>query len=99
MVTDPQCTNNGGTITFTGGDTNGNDVLDPGETWTLSCTASFTGAGTFTNTAKGHGIDPVGKDVTACADPNNPPADVRCDQDETDSTSVTVSINQGKPLP
>ena len=96
IVTDPECTNAGGTIAYQSGDTNNNNVLDPNETWTLTCTATFTQPGTYTNVATGHGIDPVGQDVTYCDDPANPPVGVRCDQDEQDTNTVTVSVDQGK---
>jgi Bacterial Ig-like domain (group 3) len=92
LVQDSQCSS----VSFSSGDTNGNSVLDPNETWNFTCTHTYTGAGTFTNVATGHGIDPINLDVTWCADPSNPPAGVRCDQDERDTTSVTVSIDQGK---
>jgi hypothetical protein len=46
-------------VTFTGGDTNGNGILDPGETWAYSCAHTFTAAGTFTDTATATGTDTV----------------------------------------
>jgi len=96
-VVDPDCTAAGGTVAYASGDTDTNGVLDPGETWTFNCTATYTGAGSFVNTATGHGTDPLGLDVTFCADPNNPPATVRCDQDEQDSVTVTVTISDETP--
>jgi uncharacterized repeat protein (TIGR01451 family) len=33
----------------TGGDTNGNGILDPGEAWTFTCSQTFTAAGTYVN--------------------------------------------------
>jgi hypothetical protein len=94
-VNDSQCT----TITYVSGDsttTGTAHVLDPGETWNFTCSKTYTGQGTFSNAATGHGIDPVGKDVTYCTDPNSPPTGVRCDQDERDTTSVVVSVTVGK---
>jgi hypothetical protein len=98
VVQDSQCSS----VTYVSGDsasTGTLNVLDPSETWNFTCSKTYTGAGTFTNTATGHGIDPVGKDVTWCADVNNPGATVRCDQDETDTTTVvvTVTTTNGKP--
>lgn len=97
VVQDSQCA--AANVTYDSGDTNTNNILDPGETWNFTCSKTYTGAGTFTNTAIGHGIDPVGKDVTWCADPANPGTGIRCDQDETDTTTVTISVDvtQGKP--
>jgi hypothetical protein len=95
LVNDSQCS----TITYVSGDsasTGTLQVLDPGETWNFTCSKTYTGQGTFSNAATGHGIDPVGKDVTYCTDPNSPPTGVRCDQDERDTTSVVVSVTVGK---
>jgi hypothetical protein len=52
--------------TFTGGDTNGNGVLDPGETWTYSASRTAV-AGQHTNTASASAI-PIadGTPVTDC---------------------------------
>lgn len=46
-------------LTVTGGDGNGDAVLEPGETWTLACTRSFDTPGTFTNTVSATGTDTV----------------------------------------
>jgi hypothetical protein len=69
-----------------------NNILDPGETWTLTCTRTYSTAGVYTDVAVGHGLDARlgNKDVTVCADPTNPPTGVICDQDETAANSVTV---------
>jgi len=96
-VADNLCTANGGTITKTSGDTNNNGVLDPGETFVYTCTATFTAPGTYTSVGTAHGIDPLNEDITFCTNPNSPPGGVRCDQDERDSASITVSVTQGKP--
>jgi hypothetical protein len=40
----------------TGGDTNSNGKLDPGETWDFSCSVTFNTAGSFTITGTGHGL-------------------------------------------
>ena len=49
---------------FNIGDTNNNNVLDPGEAWTFECTETFPTAGIFTNTATGNGTNPVGQFIT-----------------------------------
>jgi uncharacterized repeat protein (TIGR01451 family) len=84
-VTDNQCS----PVTFVSGDANNNGILDIGEAWTFTCQKTFTASGTFTNVAVGHGFF-NGQDVTFCADPNNPPPGVRCDQQERATASVTV---------
>jgi hypothetical protein len=51
-------------VTLTGGDGNGNGVLDPGETWRFSCTRRFESPGTFVNRVSATGTDAVdGKPV------------------------------------
>ena len=54
-VSGSQC----GAATFTSGDTNGNGLLDPGETWVFTCTETFTSAGTFTDNATATGTDTI----------------------------------------
>ncbi len=46
-----------GPATYQSGDTNGNGVLDPGETWVFTCTHTFNAAGMFTDTATATGTD------------------------------------------
>jgi hypothetical protein len=46
-----------GPAAFQSGDTNGNSVLDPGETWVFVCTHTFNVAGTYTDTATATGMD------------------------------------------
>lgn len=75
---------------FNDGDANTNGVLDPGETWVFECTSGPLTADT-TNVAIAHGTDPIGRDVTWCADESAPPADTFCDQDERAELTVTVS--------
>jgi len=48
VVTDSNCSG----MTFTGGDSNSNNLLDVGETWTYTCKRTFTAVGTFANTAQ-----------------------------------------------
>jgi hypothetical protein len=57
---DPKCT---GLSTPTG-DANTNGTLDPGETFTYTCTATPTDPGTFTNTATATVTDAVGQKIT-----------------------------------
>jgi hypothetical protein len=73
---------------YASGDTNGDGVLDPGETWVFTCTVSPLVTTTYVGTA--HGTDPLGNDVTWCADPTAPPAGVLCDQDERAQITITV---------
>lgn len=60
-VNDPDCN----PLTYTGGDVNGDHVLDPGEAWTYECTTTLSTVGTVTNTATATGTGPLGKGVTA----------------------------------
>lgn len=83
------------------GDDDEDGILSAGETWDFICEMTLTAAdldaeGDFTNVALGHGTDPLGLDVTWCEDTENPPAGVRCDQDETDTVTITLTIDQGK---
>jgi hypothetical protein len=82
--------------TKTAGDTNSNTVLDPGETWTFTCSTSFSSAGAKTVTVNGHGLDARfgNKDVTFCASAD---ATKICDADEQNSVGVTV-INPSTSL-
>jgi uncharacterized repeat protein (TIGR01451 family) len=54
-VSGSQC----GAATFKSGDTNGNGLLDPGETWVFTCTTTFNTPGTFTDNATATGTDTV----------------------------------------
>ena len=72
------------------GDTNGNGVLDPGEAWVFTC--SLTGVtATTTLTITGHGIDPLGRDVTYTDANCTDSATLLCDADEQKSFTVTVA--------
>ncbi len=84
-VTDDKCS----PVTYSTGDTNSNGKLDPGETWTYTCTMAINA--NTTNTALGHGTDPLGKDVTWCANTQTPGQGVFCDQDERSQSTVTVA--------
>jgi len=71
------------------GDTNNDGKLDRGEAWVFSCSVTFNTAGSFTIKGTAHGTF-NGRDVTFCADPNNPPANTICDQDEQAQIVVRV---------
>lgn len=75
-------------VEYVSGDVNGNDKLDPEETWTFTCTTNI--YDTTTNVAIGYGLDPLAYNVTWCEDPENPDVGVFCDQDERDELTVTV---------
>lgn len=91
-------TNNAGcTPAYASGDTDNDGKLDPGESWVFTCTlTNITSNVTVVGTGSGIG-ELSGKTVTFCADPDNPPANTVCDQDERASASVTV-INPGTEL-
>jgi hypothetical protein len=46
-------------VVFVSGDTNNNDILDPGETWTFTCTVVATRPGIYTDVAVATGTDAV----------------------------------------
>ena len=88
---------NGCTPAFASGDGDGDGKLDPGESWVFTCTVSNI-TGDLTVTATGSGVGELsGKTVTYCADPDNPPANTVCDQDERAQVSVDV-ISPGTDL-
>lgn len=74
---------------FNVGDSNGNGILDSGETWVWTCThtlngpdASVTGSTNETNTGTGHGTDATKTDITYPGDAG-----------ERDSVTVTITNN------
>ncbi|MDR9460057.1 MAG: hypothetical protein RI591_07965, partial [Dehalococcoidia bacterium] len=73
---------------FVGGDTGSDGVLGVGETWEWQKTVNPTAATTYT--AVGYGFDPLGNDVTWCADPGSPPVGIYCSQGEKDDVGVTI---------
>ncbi len=77
---------------FNEGDTNQNGDLDPGEAWKFSCT--FTPTADTTVVATGHGIDPLGRDVTFCT-ATTPDGTIVgnnvCDRQERTSISIDVT--------
>ncbi|HEV3362578.1 MAG TPA: LPXTG cell wall anchor domain-containing protein [Acidimicrobiia bacterium] len=60
-VTDDKC----GPVILTGGDTDSDALLDPGEMWKFTCTATLSSPGQITNTARVRGKDPIGQEVSA----------------------------------
>jgi hypothetical protein len=62
-VEDPNC----GTMSTASGDGNTNDTLDPGETFTYTCSATPTEAGTFTNTVTATVTDAAGVKINRTA--------------------------------
>ena len=60
-VTDDKC----GPVTLTDGDTDDDALLDPGETWKFTCTATLSNPGQIINTGTVRGKDPIGQEVTA----------------------------------
>ncbi|QLH09289.1 hypothetical protein DSQ19_07230 [Candidatus Nitrosotenuis sp. DW1] len=53
---------------FNVGDTDQDNVLDPGDAWKFECTQTFPTAGTFTNAAIGSGTDPLENVITYPSD-------------------------------
>jgi hypothetical protein len=86
IVTDDTCS----PVTYQSGDTLANNILDPGETWVLTCSKTYTSAGAKTNIATGHGLDPrlSNKDVTYCASADTTKI---CDPDERATKTVTIT--------
>jgi hypothetical protein len=68
---------------FTGGDSNSNGTLDPGETWTFTCTRTFTSTGPFPDNATATGNAGDQREAGTPAS-NGAPAD------ETANATVTV---------
>jgi len=78
-------------LSFVSGDTNSDTKLNPGETWTFTCSVAITTAATsVTNTATASGTDALGSTVTWCAAPGSPPANTICSQTEQAQATVTV---------
>jgi hypothetical protein len=78
-------------VTFVSGDTNNNQMLDPGETWKFTCSTSYSTVGPETDVAVAHGTDPtLNLDDTWCSNPASPPPGVRCDQTEIASATLNV---------
>jgi hypothetical protein len=56
-LSDDRCTN----VTFSGGDANGDHLVQPGERWTFTCAQTFNQAGVFPNVVTATAIDVVDK--------------------------------------
>jgi LPXTG-motif cell wall-anchored protein len=50
---------------LTGGDTDNDALLDPGETWKFTCRTTLSSPGQITNTGTVKAKDPIGLEVTA----------------------------------
>ncbi|MHC4355770.1 MAG: hypothetical protein ACYS0H_23975, partial [Planctomycetota bacterium] len=72
---------------YFGGDTDGDGELGVGETWTWIVDDNDV-SDTETYWATGHGIDPLGNDVTWCEYPAEPPAETLCDANEANEVTV-----------
>ena len=84
--------NNGCNTSLVSGD-DGDGILEPLETWVFECDVAPNASTTYTAIGTGEvtGLDGFnGIVVTWCADPNNPPANTICDQDERAQTTITV---------
>jgi uncharacterized repeat protein (TIGR01451 family) len=90
-ITDPICS---APPILVSGDTNHNNILDIGETWTFTCTAQVNAGQSgsipvvITNTATGNGTDVLGNAVTFCG--NTSPANTICSN--TERSSVTLNV-------
>jgi len=78
-----------GSAQYSGGDADGNDVLDAGETWTWTVVDGAVNTDR-TYTAVGHGRNQLGNDVTWCSNPGDPPGNTICDANERDQVGVSV---------
>ncbi|MGQ0521151.1 MAG: DUF7507 domain-containing protein [Actinomycetota bacterium] len=89
VTTDPEAC--GAVLTGPTGDTANPGVLDPGETWTWTCTFEVTGDPDldFTLTVIGHGTTPAGDDVTFC-EAGQPTTGKFCDEQEKDDVTVDI---------
>ena len=67
VVTDDRCAN----PVYTGGDANGNGLLDVGESWTYACTTTITTPGTITSTSTVTGTNTL-DDRPVSAGPRTP---------------------------
>jgi hypothetical protein len=77
-------------VTVTGGDTDGNSLLDAGETWTFTCGPKSLTA-TTTNTATATGTDALGFTVTFCGAGDTTIGNgTVCSPGERSSATVTV---------
>jgi uncharacterized repeat protein (TIGR01451 family) len=83
-ITDDKCSS----ITFTGGDANGDNLLDVGEAWTFNCTQTLRSGGTFPNIAN----------ATATNTVDNRPVPI-APAEATVTVTQSRSAILGRPLP
>jgi uncharacterized repeat protein (TIGR01451 family) len=86
-VSDEQCH----TLDFVGGDENGNDILDPGETWTYTCTVEDV-IEDFTNTVMATGDPPEGEEVS---DTDSAEVDVILPKVDIDKLPGVLQVRSG----
>jgi hypothetical protein len=85
-----------GTATYVSGDSNSNSILDPGETWTYTCSHTFNSAGSFTDHATATGTDNVDDQA---APEENASASVTVAHPATDLTESASPTSGRTPLP
>jgi uncharacterized repeat protein (TIGR01451 family) len=84
-----------GAATLQSGDTNNNGILDPGETWMLTCSKTFTTAGTFTDNATATGTDTV---TNSAAPTETASASISVINPHTTLTESAKSSHGGAPF-
>jgi uncharacterized repeat protein (TIGR01451 family) len=88
-VSDDKCS----PLVFSGGDANGDDNLDPGETWTYTCSAAL--SADTVNTATAEGTDILGETVS---DSDTASVDVITPGIEVVKTASADSVPEGDPI-
>ncbi len=81
-------------VTFVSGDTNGNGLLDPGETWSYACTHAFIGPGPWMGTATATGID-TSDGLPAPVETVTSAVTVPCDHNITGSVPTALILGPG----
>lgn len=85
-------------VAYTIGDDDDDKILDPGETWTFTCTGSLAGptGDDSSSTSKvatgiGNGKDATGSNVTYCSSGTSSSSTTVCDPGERDRVTVTIT--------
>jgi hypothetical protein len=81
-------------LTFTGGDTNSNGILDPGETWNYTCSHTYNQPGSLTNHVTATGTDTVDS-LPAPVENAQATVTVTCDHTLTGTVSGTPILGPG----